>query len=624
LFVFSLLSSGATIVAAHAPPLPPIEANDNRRAAGTIDGEVLKVRLEARTGTWYPEGPRNLGLEVGAWAEEGKPLQNPGPLIRARVGMQIRATLRNSLGRPLTVYGFGAMRGRADSLRLEAGQVREVAFRASAPGTYYYMARSGAGPFGSRLPEDSQLHGAIVIDPATAPPGMDERVFVLSWWFTLDSTSKTGIGRATMAINGLSWPHTERVEMLQGDSTRWRVLNMSESAHPMHLHGFYFLMESKGNGATDSLYASDEKRLAVTEIVNPFRTISFVWAPTRSGNWIYHCHFVGHLSNVASLDTYRGESAGAHDGHGDGQQNHMFGLVLGIRVAPRGPKAQSTIAARPMRLIIREKANVYGDRPGYAYVLDGTDAAKDPSAMPLPGPTLVLEKNQPVAITIVNTSRDQAAVHWHGIELESFPDGVPGWSGKGKHILPAVAPGDSITVRFTPPRAGTFMYHSHFNEDHQINSGLHGAIVVLDPGQRFDPETDRVLLFSSAGPTTNVIRGPFAPTQLNGQVQPGRIELRAGTTYRLRLVNITGDVNTVVSLQDGDTTVAWRAIAKDGATLPPAQRVTRPASLFFDPGEIYDFEFTPANAGSLTLRFGPPPSPNPAMPRPVTVPVVVR
>jgi FtsP/CotA-like multicopper oxidase with cupredoxin domain len=540
--------------------------------------------------------------------------------------MEVRASLRNTLDRTLTVYGFGAKRGRTDSLRLAPGEVREVSFHASAPGTFFYMARSGSGPFGSRRPEDSQLHGAIVIDPPSAPTSIDERVFVMSWWFTIDSASKTGIGRATMAINGLSWPHTERVEMLQGDSTRWRVLNMTEADHPMHLHGFYFLMESKGNGETDSLYTPDEKRLAVTEIVLPFRTISFTWAPTRPGNWIYHCHFTGHLSPVASLDTYRGESmSGAHAGHGDGVRNHMYGLVLGIRVKPRGTLARAPKSERPMRLVIREKPTVYGDRPGYAYVLDGTDAAKDPAAMPVPGPTLVLEKDQPVAITVVNTSNDHAAVHWHGIELESFPDGVPGWSGKGKHVLPAVAPGDSITVRFTPPRAGTFMYHSHFNEDHQINSGLHGAIVVLERGRQLDPETDRVWLFSSAGPTTNLIRGPHSPTQLNGHVQHPPMELRAGTTYRFRLVNITGDVNTIVSLLDGETPVSWRAVAKDGATLPPSQRVVRAATLFFDPGEIYDFEFTPEKAGTLTLRYGPRPAPPEAgLPKPVTIPVSVR
>jgi FtsP/CotA-like multicopper oxidase with cupredoxin domain len=103
------------------------------------------------------------------------------------------------------------------------------------------------------------------------------------------------------------------------------------------------------------------------------------------------------------------------------------------------------------------------------------------------------------------------------------------------------------------------------------------------------------------------------------------MELRAGTKYRFRLINITGDVNTVVSLLDGEKPVEWRAVAKDGATLPAAQQTARPATLFFNPGEIYDFEYTPAKSGTLALRFGPPPSPRSfGMPAQVTVPVHVR
>jgi FtsP/CotA-like multicopper oxidase with cupredoxin domain len=583
------------------------------------------LQLEARDGLWFPEGPSGKSLEAAAWAEPGKPLVNPGPLIRVAVGTEVRVTLRNTLSRPLTVFGLGAKRGMADSVMLAAGAEQEVRFTAAAPGTFYYAARSAPGPFGLRNAEDTQLNGAIIVDPPGAAPRPGERTFLISWWFTLDSTSKSGLGRGTMAINGLSWPHTERLDMVQGDSAYWRVINLTESPHPMHLHGFYFQMESKGDGATDTVYARSQQRLAVTESIGIFQTMSLAWSPNRPGNWIYHCHFIGHVSHLASLDTERGEMN--HDGvsqHGSDRPHQMFGLVLGIRVAPRGQVTVSTRAPRPIRLLMRQKPGVYGEHAGYAYVLGGTPEAEDPSAVPPPpGPTLVLRKDEPVAVTIVNQSKDRAAVHWHGIELESYPDGVPGWSGYEKEILPSVAAGDSITVRFTPPRAGTFMYHSHFNEDQQISSGLYGALLVLEPGQQYDPATDRVMFFSSAGPTVNVIAGPFARTMLNGRVQPDTIELRAGTTYRFRLINMTGDITTLVSLADGGKPVQWRAVAKDGAALPAVQATSRPASFAFDPGEIYDFEYTPSAPGSLVLNFGPPDAP-PELGFPKRADVVVR
>jgi FtsP/CotA-like multicopper oxidase with cupredoxin domain len=74
-------------------------------------------------------------------------------------------------------------------------------------------------------------------------------------------------------------------------------------------------------------------------------------------------------------------------------------------------------------------------------------------------------------------------------------------------------------VRFNTPRAGTFMYHSHFNEFQQIAAGLYGAIVVVEPGTRYDPDSDRILLFSDAAPTVNLLQGPFPPALLNGKDQ---------------------------------------------------------------------------------------------------------
>ena len=49
-------------------------------------------------------------------------------------------------------------------------------------------------------------------------------------------------------INGLSWPATERLTYHVGETARWRVINLSSQAHPMHLHGFYFEVDSLGDG----------------------------------------------------------------------------------------------------------------------------------------------------------------------------------------------------------------------------------------------------------------------------------------------------------------------------------------------------------------------------------------
>jgi FtsP/CotA-like multicopper oxidase with cupredoxin domain len=272
---------------------------------------------------------------------------------------------------------------------------------------------------------------------------------------------------------------------------------------------------------------------------------------------------------------------------------------------------------------VRSRPRVYGPYAGYGYALGGSPEEPDARAFTIPGPTLVLRRGEPVAVTIINQSHDKAAVHWHGIAVESYTDGVPGFSGYGTTLLPAVAPGDSLTVRFTPPRAGTFMYHSHFNEFQQVGSGMYGAIVVLEPGRTYDPETDRILVVGDGGPILNVIQGPFPPTVVNGSAAPPPMTLRAGTSYRFRVINIRTDFPAALSLQAADTPVSWRMVARDGADLPAGQQTAGPAALVFAPGQIYDFEFTPTGPGDLTLTVGYPPLPFP-VPAPATAVVAVR
>jgi len=111
---------------------------------------------------------------------------------------------------------------------------------------------------------------------------------------------------------------------------------------------------------------------------------------------------------------------------------------------------------------------------------------------------------------------------------------------------------------------------------------------------------------SDDGPTTNIIRGPFSRALLNGRANPEPLELRAGVTYRFRLINIRTDYMATIAVLDGETPLEWRVVAKDGMDLPPSQATLRPARLTFAAGEIHDVEFTPRAPGELTLQFGSP------------------
>jgi FtsP/CotA-like multicopper oxidase with cupredoxin domain len=169
------------------------------------------------------------------------------------------------------------------------------------------------------------------------------------------------------------------------------------------------------------------------------------------------------------------------------------------------------------------------------------------------------------------------------------------------------------------------MYHSHFNEANQISSGLYGPIIVVEPGQKYDAEHDKVFFVGTAGPATNVVVGPYPHYILNGAERPKPVTLRAGQTYRFRMINLADNGPIVISLLKGKDTVTWRGIAKDGATLPPSQATVGPAKLIFEPGEIYDFEVTPTR-GEHVLSFGlaSPPAPPGLPPNPPTRHVAVH
>jgi manganese oxidase len=335
--------------------------------------------------------------------------------------------------------------------------------------------------------------------------------------------------------------------------------------------------------------------------------MSMTWSPKHSGNWVFHCHISSHASSrdYFNVDHLMPSPMVAASVAQDKEHlSHMGGLVLGIRVKPRGPQPPEQPISQSIRLLVRSRANVYGKDVGYGFVRGNSPEAAMRDSFSVPGPTLELTRGKRVAITIVNQSHEAAAVHWHGIELESYPDGVPGWSGSGTNTIPFIMPGDSLTVRFTAPRAGTFMYHSHSNEMQQISSGLYGAMIVRDESS--PAEDERTLLFSDDGPFSNFfVAGP--PTLLNGKLHPDTIDVRAGQPTRLRLINIRAENSIHMTVERDGAPVLWRMVAKDGAVLPLHQIRERPAILTTNPGETYDFEITPSKAGTMILRYDPTP-----------------
>ena len=594
---------GRSMMAKAVENEPPIAPNANQKPAGRLEKGVLTIRLEAAMGEWYPEEAEGPALQVAAFREAGGTLSTPGPLIRVPEGTEIHVTVRNRLDRALTLHGLHARPGDGkDIVVVPTSETREVQFVAGAPGTYFYWAsRNGAETLPQRRAEDGQLNGALLVDAKGANSQDDRTLLITNWFMVDDDTAKPARVRDLLGINGLSWPHTERLTYRAGERAHWRVINASSATHPMHLHGFYFRVDSVGDAENDTVYAADERRMGVTELLRPGRTFSLTWTPERTGNWVFHCHVLPHISG--GLRYWRTTDAAAGHDMAEHAREGMAGLVMGITVLPSKTPlpapAKSALPTRNLELVATELPGIFGKDPGMAFAI-----AKPPGSAlepKIPGPPLLLTQGEPTAIRVVNRLPEALAVHWHGIELESYFDGVPGVSGSGQQLMPPIAPGESFVAQFTPPRAGTFIYHTHIDDVRQLSSGLYGPLIVLPPGKTFDPETDRVLVISKAGPGEK-------PIWLNGCQTPELGSFKAGQTYRLRIINIMPENPPIdVALKAVGTPVTWRPLAKDGADLPEGQRAIRPAQVTLSVGETYDFEFRAETAEELSLEAVRPP-----------------
>lgn len=594
-------------IRAATPPsaVESIVANDNRVSAGALRDGVLTLHLEIRAGALHPEDDNGPSVQTLAFAEVGSALRVPGPLIRVRQGTEVRVSVRNPFpDSTLTIHGLQDHNGvGAGPLVIPGGQTRETRFRATVAGTYYYWATTGKRDIPDRDWYESQLTGALIVDP---PKGrIDDRVFVIGVYFRPPDSTVSRPELDMMVINGKTWPNTERFTFMQGDTVRWRWINPTSDSHPMHLHGFYYIVDSRGDWIKETKYRADERPLVVTNLMAPGQTMRMHWIPVRAGNWVFHCHFAFHVSEHLILPR-EGDSAAIHsDSPAHNSPHRMSGLVLGIHVTPSGARpavALTSATPRRIRLIAQAHANRFGKLTGFGYVVQ--EGSKEPAAdsVLIPGPMLVLKRGQPVQINVVNHLKEFTAVHWHGIELESFPDGVPGWSGYPGRIMPPIAPADSFLAEFVPPRAGTFIYHTHSNEQLQMGGGLYGALLVVPPDRPYDPETDKVIVAGGAGPADS-LPDQSSPGLVNGSTDPPPLDLKTGRTYRLRLININPDYRVIFSLTSERALAEWRPIAVDGADLPVSQRKLRPAWLLTGPGQTADFEFTPTSPGDLRLEI---------------------
>jgi len=222
----------------------------------------------------------------------------------------------------------------------------------------------------------------------------------------------------------------------------------------------------------------------------------------------------------------------------------------------------------------------------------------------VPGPEIRVPYGQRVRIEVKNGLPDETTVHWHGIDVPNAMDGVPDVTQE------PIEPGGDFTYEFDALPAGrdsaggTFLYHSHVDEDRQFGLGLSGAFVIEPKKQqRYDVEKTVVIQEWTLNPMSGETWPAMEMTgmlpnffTLNGKSYPATetVKMKVGQKALFRLVG-AGSFSHPMHLHGTDFTV----VAKDGHPLasPFEADVIQVGS-----GERYDIAFSPARPGKWVFH----------------------
>ncbi len=106
----------------------------------------------------------------------------------------------------------------------------------------------------------------------------------------------------------------------------------------------------------------------------------------------------------------------------------------------------------------------------------------------VPGPTLDFNEGDWAVIHVQNNMDVETSVHWHGLILPNYQDGVPYLT------TPPIKPGTTFTYEIPINQSGTYWYHSHTMLQEQ--RGVYGSIVIQPIEKTLEYDYDLVVMFS--------------------------------------------------------------------------------------------------------------------------------
>jgi len=253
----------------------------------------------------------------------------------------------------------------------------------------------------------------------------------------------------------------------------------------------------------------------------------------------------------------------------------------------------------------------------------------------IPGPILEFTEGEYAVINVTNKMDVETSIHWHGMLLPNFYDGVPYLS------TPPIEPGHTLKYEFAIKQSGTYWYHSHTMLQEQ--SGIYGSIVIHPKEEALEYDKELVLMLSdwtnekpmdvlrnlkranewygirkgTATPLNQVIkRGAFGAQLdfwrqrmegadiadvyypaflINGEQKVEYPELEPGEKIRLRIINGGASTSFWMTFGGEDPLL----VSADGLDIVPVKK----NKTFIGVAETYDFILTIPTEGKAEFRI---------------------
>src|SRR5476651_2420429 len=253
--IASLPEAATQSSAATMPPLMPPNGRPYNPVV-TLNGWTLPWRMKDNVKEFHLVAEpvvREIapGMTANLWGYNGS---SPGPTIEVVEGDRVRIFVTNKLNEPTSVHWHGivlpnGMDGVAglNQKSIQPGETFKYEFTLKQNGTFMYHPHSDE-MFQIAL----GMEGFFIIHPKDGdnpPVDRDFAIFLHEWRIPMGAKTPVPFEMLDFNVftfNSVLYPKIESLVVKTGDRVRIRLANIMMNSHPIHLHGYEFLVTRRG------------------------------------------------------------------------------------------------------------------------------------------------------------------------------------------------------------------------------------------------------------------------------------------------------------------------------------------------------------------------------------------